>query len=261
MSRSASEGAVFVVGDEAPVACVFCRAKGDVLYLGKLAVAQTHRGRGLARALVAAAETEARRRGLDALELQTRVELAENHAAFARLGFVKTGETAHAGFDRATSITMRRTIARPRRVGADYPHWPAVLGLISEAFAYMDARVGQPSPAHRLNVEALADGATEGAAFVIEAEGAPIACVFSRPSRDVPEAFYLGRLAVDARHRGRGFARLLVEAVETEARRRRFAALVLDTSVALPELHAAFARLGFRRSGEEAGIVTMLKAL
>jgi GNAT superfamily N-acetyltransferase len=84
--------------------------QGDALYLGRLAVAAAHRGSGLARALVAAAEAEARARGLGTLELQIRIELTENHAAFARLGFAKTGETAHDGYDRPTSITMRKAL-------------------------------------------------------------------------------------------------------------------------------------------------------
>jgi GNAT superfamily N-acetyltransferase len=64
-------------------------------------------GRGIGRLLVEAARVEARRRGLAWLELQTRIELVENHAAFARMGFARTGETAHPGFARPTSVTMR----------------------------------------------------------------------------------------------------------------------------------------------------------
>ncbi|TIV92899.1 MAG: GNAT family N-acetyltransferase, partial [Mesorhizobium sp.] len=52
----------------------------------------------------------ARARGKDAIELQSRIELTANHAAFARLGFRETGRTAHAGYDRSTSITMRKVL-------------------------------------------------------------------------------------------------------------------------------------------------------
>jgi GNAT superfamily N-acetyltransferase len=111
MAESARTGAVFVVEDAgASIACLFCKVQGDALYLGRLAVAAAHRGSGLARALVAAAEAEARARGLGTLELQIRIELTENHAAFARLGFAKTGETAHDGYDRPTSLTMRKAL-------------------------------------------------------------------------------------------------------------------------------------------------------
>lgn len=93
-----------------PVGCVFVRPKDDALYIGKLAVRRDLHGRGIGKLLVAAARAEARRLGLATLELQTRVELAENHAAFAHMGFTKTGETAHPGFTRPTSITMRAPV-------------------------------------------------------------------------------------------------------------------------------------------------------
>ena len=40
----------------------------------------------------------------------TRIELTENHATFAALGFAKVAETAHPGYKRATSITLRRRV-------------------------------------------------------------------------------------------------------------------------------------------------------
>lgn len=111
MAAQAATGAVWIVEEtNTPVACLFAKPQGDALYLGKIAVAATHRGQGLARMLIATAEAEARARGLILLELQTRIELTENRAAFTRLGFTKTGETAHPGFDRPTSITMQRPL-------------------------------------------------------------------------------------------------------------------------------------------------------
>ncbi|MEM6905221.1 MAG: GNAT family N-acetyltransferase [Pseudomonadota bacterium] len=96
--------------DQGLVGCIFLEARGECLYLSKLAVAPARQGRGFARALVEEAGRIARSRGLTRLELQTRIELAENHRTFARLGFAKTGETAHPGFDRPTSITMDRAL-------------------------------------------------------------------------------------------------------------------------------------------------------
>ena len=92
------------------VGCVFARPRSDALYIGKLAVRPGLQGFGIGKRLVDAARHEARRLGLATLELQTRIELTENHAAFARMGFVKTAETAHAGFARPTSITMRAKV-------------------------------------------------------------------------------------------------------------------------------------------------------
>jgi GNAT superfamily N-acetyltransferase len=92
------------------VGCVFARPKNDALYIGKLAVSPTRQRAGIGRMLMQAVRDEARRRGIETLELETRIELTENHAAFARMGFVKTAETAHEGFDRATSIVMRAPV-------------------------------------------------------------------------------------------------------------------------------------------------------
>jgi GNAT superfamily N-acetyltransferase len=112
MAAQAETDAVWVIEDSAtPIACLFSKPKGDALYLTKLAVADTHRGQCLARRLIATAQAEARARNLPRLELQTRIELTENHTAFTHLGFVKTAETAHPGYDRPTSITMTRRVA------------------------------------------------------------------------------------------------------------------------------------------------------
>lgn len=107
LSRTAE---VWAIGTP-PIACVLLTPRPPALYLGKLAVASSHRRKGLARALVDLAETRARALGLAVLELQTRVELFENQATFRALGFVETGRTAHPGYDRPTSVTFRRALS------------------------------------------------------------------------------------------------------------------------------------------------------
>lgn len=82
----------------------------DALYLGKLAVAVEMRGQGLARRLVGLALERARVRGKLHLELKVRIELVENQLAFEALGFTRVRSEAHAGFDRPTSIVMRRSV-------------------------------------------------------------------------------------------------------------------------------------------------------
>ncbi len=115
IARQAGQGEIWVLEEAGlPVACIFLTPYPDRLYLGKLAVAQGYRGRGAARLLVETAYDRARALGLPCLELQTRVELTGNHAAFAAMGFAKTGETAHEGFDRPTSVTMRRPVKADR---------------------------------------------------------------------------------------------------------------------------------------------------
>ena len=91
--------------------CVFAAERSDALYIGKLAVDPALQSLGIGRALVGAVESLALRMGKPALELQTRIELTDNHAAFRRMGFVEVGRTAHPGFDRPTSITFRKPLA------------------------------------------------------------------------------------------------------------------------------------------------------
>ena len=94
-------------GGEGLLGCVFLTPKPDCLYLGKLAVRPGLQGRGIGRRLMATAFDAARADGHAAIELQARVELEENHRIFAGMGFVETGRTAHDGYDRPTSVTMR----------------------------------------------------------------------------------------------------------------------------------------------------------
>jgi ribosomal protein S18 acetylase RimI-like enzyme len=109
IAEQARTGEIWIIG-RPPVACVFLTPKPRALYVGKLAVAATHRRQGLARILIGLAETRARALHLPALELQTRVELTENHATFRALGFVEVARSAHPGYDRPTSLTFRRHV-------------------------------------------------------------------------------------------------------------------------------------------------------
>jgi GNAT superfamily N-acetyltransferase len=102
-------GEVWVIGSP-PVACVVLTPKRESLYIGKLAVATVERGKRLARALIDHAAARATELGLSMLELETRVELTENHRTFESMGFVEFDRTAHSGYDRVTSITYRRAV-------------------------------------------------------------------------------------------------------------------------------------------------------
>ena len=102
ISAQAKTGEVWAIGNP-PVACVFLTPAPDHLYLGKLAVAESHRGRGHARRLVRLAAERARARGLPKLTLNTRIELTENQRAFERMGFRLIAKEPHPGYDRPTS--------------------------------------------------------------------------------------------------------------------------------------------------------------
>lgn len=109
-ARSQEETLILASEGSELVGCAFAAVRSDCVYIGKIAVAERARGRGVARQIMAAAESIARSAGRPALELQTRVELVENHKTFAALGFEKIAETAHPGFTRPTSITMRKAV-------------------------------------------------------------------------------------------------------------------------------------------------------
>ena len=107
------QGEVWVLGDPL-FACMVLTPKTDALCLGKLAVHGAERRRGFARRLVDHALVRARQLGLSAVDVQVRVELRANQRAFAAMGFAEVARTAHAGFDRPTSVTMRRVVTPER---------------------------------------------------------------------------------------------------------------------------------------------------
>jgi ribosomal protein S18 acetylase RimI-like enzyme len=109
-AKAQEEIGFIAIEGETLVGCVFLAERDDHFYLGKLAVLPSRQGCGVGRRLIAAAEDAARATGKPAIELQTRVELVANQAAFLRLGFRETGRTAHAGHDRPTSVTMRKEL-------------------------------------------------------------------------------------------------------------------------------------------------------
>lgn len=109
IARQARADEVWVIGTPA-IACMFLTLQAESIYVGKLAVAPAHQGQGHARRLLDLAATRARALGLTAIELQTRIELVENHLVFQRLGFLQTAATAHPGFDRPTSLTFRKLV-------------------------------------------------------------------------------------------------------------------------------------------------------
>ena len=109
LTEKAQTDWILGVGD--PVeACVVASPRHNALYLGKMAVHPSMRGQGMARALVQACEGIAVDLGLGWLELQVRVELVENQNAFAKMGFMKTTENCHPGYDHVTEITMQKNL-------------------------------------------------------------------------------------------------------------------------------------------------------
>ncbi|TIU88039.1 MAG: GNAT family N-acetyltransferase [Mesorhizobium sp.] len=109
--KAKKETGFVAVGNGRIIGCVFALGRARDFYVGKLAVEPALQGQGVGARLMQAVEDLAGARGKDAIELQARIELTSNHAAFTRLGFRETGRTAHAGYDRPTSITMRKVLS------------------------------------------------------------------------------------------------------------------------------------------------------
>ena len=149
----------------------------------------------------------------------------------------------------------------PFAASPDYPRWPEVAALIHRAFAYMEPILGHKPNAAKVTVERLIQGAQIGTAHLVEDNGAPVACLFTRPSRDYPDALYLGGLAVDAGCRGRGLAHALFARAEAEAHQQGYAALTLDTGRPLTDLHRYFERQGFAMLPGEGEVVSFRKDL
>lgn len=115
---ASGSGEVWVIGSP-PRATMTVTPRPGVLYLGKLAVAEAERGKGLARRLIETAELRASELGLSWIELQTRIELVDNHRVFKAMGFVETERTSHPGYKRFTSITYRRLVPANRDSDAE----------------------------------------------------------------------------------------------------------------------------------------------
>jgi GNAT superfamily N-acetyltransferase len=112
LAAKASEEALFIAVDsDELVGCGFATPKGKAMYVGKFAVLPQRQGHGIGARLLREMELFAQRQGIEFLELETRIELNENHAAFRALGFVKISEGAHPGYDRSTFVTMRKRLS------------------------------------------------------------------------------------------------------------------------------------------------------
>ena len=92
------------------IAAALWSLNDDALHVARVSVAPKARGRGIARSLIAACETEARRRGVRRMTLKTRLELPENELLFERCGFTLREVEAHPGFEAPTTAVMAKVL-------------------------------------------------------------------------------------------------------------------------------------------------------
>ncbi len=145
---------------------------------------------------------------------------------------------------------------RLRRLAPDEAALEAVSKLVRDAFADLPG-----APSARLSLAAIRRMAEAGPVLVVEQAGAPVACLFLRPSRDVAGALYMGTLAVARAARGGGLARRLIEAAAGIGEAGGYRALTLDTGARQAGLRRLFASAGFSATAEGAGIVQMQRPL
>jgi predicted N-acetyltransferase YhbS len=93
LAKRQRDGFVLVAMDGGGfIGSLFCAVKDNSLYLTRMATRPDLRGSGVGRALLHAAQDEARRMGLPKLSLRVRKTLPGNLDYFARFGFVVVGE-------------------------------------------------------------------------------------------------------------------------------------------------------------------------
>ncbi|HKF72024.1 MAG TPA: GNAT family N-acetyltransferase [Stellaceae bacterium] len=94
-------GEVHVLEDGGkPAALIVLRPDEGALFIENIAVDPVIQGKGHGRALLAFAETEARRLGLGFLRLYTNAAMTENLAYYPRLGFRETDRREEDGYSR-----------------------------------------------------------------------------------------------------------------------------------------------------------------
>ena len=107
MAVQAMSGIVLLAEDATgPFGCVILNPKTDAMYLGKRPVDPSRQGEGIGCHLFEVSVEAEKAQRYAETELQARVELVENHAAFAVMGFSETGRVADNSCGRPTSVTM-----------------------------------------------------------------------------------------------------------------------------------------------------------
>jgi len=114
LAQKTQEETLFLATEKGElIGCAFAKVKPSCVYVGKFAVRPERQGQGVGRLLMQEVEAFAQTTGKPFMELETRIELVENHKTFAAFGFSKTSEQAHAGYAKATFITMQKALVSP----------------------------------------------------------------------------------------------------------------------------------------------------
>ena len=127
-----------------------------------------------------------------------------------------------------------------------FDDWQALLSLLQEAFAYMEARIDPPSSLRLLNTETIIDKAKQETLLLAWEDSRLVGCCFLK---NLDEKIYLGKLAIDPQKQKSGVGKLLVDFAKTVAESRDKRIIELQSRVELTEVHEFFRRHGFHQTG------------
>jgi predicted N-acetyltransferase YhbS len=111
LAKLAAGGGVAALAGGELVALALFQPDTDALYIGRLAVAPSRRGQGLAGRLLALCEDEARLRNFARTRLRVRLDLDGNRRLFERRGYRETAQLAHPGYERPTFAVMEKPLS------------------------------------------------------------------------------------------------------------------------------------------------------
>ncbi|GGM09782.1 GNAT family N-acetyltransferase [Promicromonospora citrea] len=245
-------------------------------------VAESFRGRGLARTLMEAVEDAARAAGARHLILETGLMQPESVGLYLRMGYdpvesfgVWSSEPGSRCFGKRLVPARPAPAARPvARVAVELREvpWddPDAASLRRAMWAFHQERYPEmvPDVAVRGGHDAVdaERGRTALATFVATADGRPVGCATLAPSQAGPEhltadplhgiaglgatrgagGFEMRSVFVDPSARRTGVGTALVRRVEDEARARGGRALYLGTGIRQPEALRLYVGLGYR---------------
>ena len=117
-----------------------------------------------------------------------------------------------------------------------------LLDVIVQAFEAYRGKFDPPSGVFAETVDTIRGKVESGGGYLATLDNTIAGCVLYQPQAD---HMYLGRLAVLPQYRGYGLARLLVEAVENQARVLNLPAVHLGVRLALKGNQEMFTKLGY----------------
>lgn len=205
--------------------------------VGRMAVADDVRGRGVGAAVLRRLEQAAAERGRSEVVLHAQLSAQR---FYERAGYVATSGTyVQAGLDH---LDMRKPLPVVRDVrDGDSAALIALIGGCWSEYPGVELHVDAEEPWLRAPATAYLDNG--GRMWVVELDADLVACCGVRPAGD--GVVELKSMYVAAAARRRGIARLLERLVREEAQRRGASRIVLWSDTRFTDAHATYRALGY----------------